>query len=227
MKILSVGLGFMLAVIIMTAGSTVHAQSGFDPQAEVKNIVDTYLMPASKDAQEAINLAASDPQKACQLAKQASQYVKDANQQVMALHNKLAQNGYDPSILQPFQDRVKAGAEQMAPLPDAICSGEIAKVQTDPETQAITQKIGGYMNAYTHDVLALLKAQETNDTATYCARARDGDKQLLGLSAYLVDLRKTTHFSPEELAGLDSLNTKIAGFKAGNDARLAKCKASP
>jgi hypothetical protein len=212
------------AVTSLTFISTAHAQPDFDPQTEVKTIADAYLMPAGKDAQDAINLATSDPKKACDLAKHASLSVTTADQQLISLHDKLIQNDYDPSTLQPIQDKVKASVQQMAALSQAICSGEIANVQSAPGTRDMTQKIGGYMSAYTDDVSAILKAQEANDTTTICARAHDGDTQLRDLSAYLVDLRKTTSFSQTDLTALDSLNEKIAGFKAQNDARLTKCQ---
>ncbi len=212
------------AVTSLTFISTAQAQPGFDPQTEVKAIADTYLMPAGKDAQDAINLASSDPEKACNLAKHASLSVITADQQLTSLHDKLVQNGYDPATLQPMQDKAKASIQQMTVLSQAICSGEIASVQSAPGTRDMTQKIGGYMSAYTDDVSVILKAQEANDITTICARAHDGDTQLRDLSAYLDDLRKTTPFSQADLTALDSLNEKIAGFKAENDARLVKCQ---
>ncbi|MGN6208096.1 hypothetical protein [Asticcacaulis sp.] len=105
-----------------------QAQPGFDPQIEVKTIADTYLIPAGKDAQDAINLATSDAEKACDLAKNASLSVTTADQQLTSLHDKLIQNDYDPSTLQPIQDKVKASIQQMTALSQAICSGEIANV---------------------------------------------------------------------------------------------------
>ena len=227
MKIFNISLSLFLVFMALAITSATHAQSGFDPQAEVKSIVDAYLMPAGKEAQDAINLAATDPQKACGLAKHAALSITTADQQLATLHDKLIQNDYDPSTLQPVQDKVKASTQQMAALSQAICSGEIAKVQTAPGIQAMTQKIGGYMNAYTDDLSAIVKAQQANDMPTLCAHAQDGDRQLQDLSVYLVDLRKTTRFSQAELMALDGLNTKITGFKTENDARLMKCKTSP
>ena len=227
MTIIKTGMSLLWAFTSLALPSTAHAHPDFDPQAEVKSIVDAYLMPAAKEAQDAINLAATDPQKACDLAKHAALSMTAADQKLAVLHDKLVQNDYDPSALLPVQDKVKAGVQQMAALPQTICSGEFAKVQTDPNTQAMMQKIGGYMNAYTNDLSVISKAQQANDMPTFCAHAQDGDKQLRDLSAYLVDLRKTTHFSQTELTALDGLNTKITDFKTANDARLMKCTTSP
>lgn len=207
--------------------SAAGATTGQDPNFELHAIFDTLVTPAAKTANDAVALAASDPVKSCQMAKDAAASLVTAQTRLKALHDQASADGFDVSAMEPSVAKVDAGVPQFQNLAASVCSGEVAKVQTNPQTKDMADHIGGYVKTYTDDVFAADAALKSGDMAVYCQSAQDGKVQLDGLSTYLADLRKTTSFAPGDEAALDHLGDQIVGFRASNDQRLLKCRAGP
>ncbi len=212
-----------MALIALFSATAVIAET--DAGAEVNAIVEQLLTPATKNANDAIALAATDPVKACQLAKSADNALGDAQTRVNALNDRLVAEGRDASPLAPFKAKIAAGVPQFHQLAEGVCSGEIAKMQKDPVTRDMAANIGPRMKAYTDDMLAADEAKSKGDMVTYCRQVTDGGNQLKGLTGYLVKLRSTSHFSAEEKTALDQLDRQIAGFQTTTDQKQQTCKA--
>ncbi len=190
--------------------------------AEFQSIAHDDLMPLGQKAQAAIDMASSDPAQACQVAKSTIDLAGDAKRRFGTLYDKMVAEGADVSPLTEMKARLEQAPDKMQQLAQSICSGQFAAYENDPTTKDAT-RIGVYMKAYTDDTFAAETAHNSGDTATFCAKTRDGGKQLNDLTAYLVEFRKSHTFTPENIQGLDKLDQQVAGFRTSNEKALKSC----
>jgi hypothetical protein len=132
----------------------------------------------------------------------------------------------DPAPLQPLMTKIEQAIPSYHENKKAACSGELAQLNNDPVTAELTRKVGGYMKAYTDDVIASETALQQKDKTTYCQRLTDGRVQLNGLSAYIVTWRKAHPKDKQGIAAMDSLANTVAGYQVTNDTKLKQCPAA-
>jgi hypothetical protein len=202
------------------------AIAAVDAQAEVNDIINTLLKPAAQKGSDAIPLVTTDPAKACQLETEASDDVDQAYGRLQTLAQKMKAENRDPAPLQPLMTKIEQAIPSYHENKKAACSGELAQLNNDPVTAELTRKVGGYMKAYTDDVIASETALQQKDKTTYCQRLTDGRVQLNGLSAYIVTWRKAHPKDKQGIAAMDSLANTVAGYQVTNDTKLKQCPAA-
>jgi hypothetical protein len=194
-------------------------------QTELQAIAETDLAPLKEKAQAAIDLAASDPDQACELAKTTIGLASDAQQRFGAVYTKMTGEGVDVASLAGMKANLDAPPGKMTQLANSICSGQFAATQNDPARKDMTQ-VSVYVKSYPDDIVAADAAADRGDGTTACHLAGDAGHQLDDLSGYVADLRKRPTLAAGDRKALNELDTQIASFKTVNDNRLKACAAA-
>ena len=222
-------IGFVLfAVGAAIFSPPVRAQSAAPStadQTELQAIAETDLAPLKEKAQAAIDLATSDPDQACELAKTTIGLATDARQRFATVYAKMSGEGVNVASLAGMKVNLDAAPSKMNQLADSICSGHLAATQGDPAKTDMTQ-VSVYVKSYTDDIVAADAAADRGDGTTACHLAGDAGHQLDDLTGYVADLRKHATLAAGDRKALNELDTQIASFKTVNDNRLKACAAA-
>ena len=218
----------LLAAGAMTVSPPAWAQSAAPSaadQTELQAIAETDLTPLKQKAQAAIDLAASDPDQACELAKATIGLASDAQQRFGAVYSRMTGEGVNMASLSGMKANLDAAPAKMNQLASSVCSGQLAAMQNDPAKSDMAP-VSAYVKSYTDDIVAADAAADRGDGTTACHLAGDAGHQLDDLTAYVVDLRKRHTLAADDRKALNELDTQIASFKTVNDNRLKACAAA-
>ena len=223
------GLGlFLFGLSLMAPCAPAWAQSAAPSaadQTELQAIASTDLAPLAQKAQAAIDLASSNPDAACEMAKTSVGLATDAQQRFGVVYARMTTEGVNVAPLASMKTNIDAAPAKMNQLATSICSGQFAATQNDPANKDMMQ-IGAYMKAYTDDIVAADAAADKGDGNTACNLAGDAGHQLDDLTSYVADLRKRPTLTADVAKALDELDSQVAGFRRVNDNRLKACAAA-
>lgn len=194
-------------------------------QTELQAIAETDLAPLKEKAQAAIDLATSDPDQACELAKASANLATDAQQRFATVYTRMTGEGVNVASLSGMKANLDAAPARMTQLASAVCSGQIAAMQNNAASNDMTQ-INVYVKSYTDDIVAADAAADRGDGATACHLAGDASQQLDDLTRAVANLRKTPSLPANDRKALNELDPQIAEFKTVNDNRLKACAAA-
>ena len=196
-----------------------------DDQTELQAIAETDLAPLKEKAQAAIDLATSEPDQACELAKATVGLATDAQQRFGVVYTRMTGEGINVASLSGMKANLDAAPARMNQLASSVCSGQIAAMQNDPARSDMNQ-VGVYVKSYTDDIVAADAAADRGDGTTACHLAGDAGHQLDDLTGYVTQLRKRPSLAANDRKALNELDPQIAEFKTVNDNRLKACAAA-
>jgi len=216
------GLSLMMPCAPALAQSAAPSEAD---QTELQAVADTDLAPLKQKAQAAIDLATSDPDQACALAKATIGLASDAQQRFGAVYTRMSGEGVNVASLSGMKANLDAAPARMNQLVSAVCSGQIAAMQNDAASNDMTQ-ISVYVKSYTDDIVAADAAADRGDGTTACHLAGDAGHQLDDLTRDAANLRKNPSLPANDRKALNDLDPQIAEFKTVNDNRLKACAAA-
>ncbi len=222
-------IGFVLlaagAALFSSPALAQSAAPSADDQTELQAIAETDLAPLKQKAQAAIDLASSDPDQACELAKATIGLATDAQQRFGVVYTRMTGEGVNVASLSGMKANLDAAPARMNQLASAVCGGQIAAMQNDPAKSDMTQ-VSVYVKSYTDDIVAADAAADRGDGTTACHLAGDAGHQLDNLTSYVANLRKRPSLAASDRKALNELDPQITEFRTVNDNRLKACAAA-